>query len=190
MIAAFVRLILKVKISRGLHVDDYFLIFACACLTAATALGYANVGKFYLSQARNYNQTQSDYFLAEHVDVAAEIDAYERLFLVYPALLWTTIFTVKFGYLAFFRRLVDRIEPLITYWKVIVGISCISWAICVASIYIGCFKWNLAAGKCFLVHFPHLTNVLYQSHAFNPSTFTVPLAWLSLISYWTLELTF
>ena len=146
-IGALVRLILQIKIHRRFHLDDYFLIFACACLTGGTALGYACVGNLYWSQTLNYNQSLVYTLLAQHVDVAAHIKAYQRLYYSYPALLWTTIFTVKFGYLTFFRRLIDRLKPLVTYWKLVVGISAVSWPICVASIYLGCFKWGLAAGE-------------------------------------------
>ena len=140
-------MILQIKVHRRLYLDDYFLLFACVSLTAGTVLGYANVGNLYWSEELNLNPAHIYYLLAEHVDVAAHINAYERLYFSYPTLLWTSIFVVKFAYLAFFRRLIDRITPLIKFWRVVVGIAVVSFPICIISIYVSCVKWGLEAGK-------------------------------------------
>ena len=140
-------MILQIKVHRRLYLDDYFLLFACVSLTAGTVLGYANVGNLYWSEELNYNPVYIYYLFAEHVDVGAHIDTYERLYYSYPALLWTSIFVVKFAYLAFFRRLIDRIIPLIKYWRIVSGISIVSLLICIISIYVSCVKWGLEADK-------------------------------------------
>ena len=90
------------------------------------------------------------YLLMEKVDIGAHISAYQRLYYSYPAFLWTAIFSIKFGYLAFLRRLIQRIKPLIIYWRIVVAFTIVSWLVCVASIYLGCMKWGLEAGKCVL----------------------------------------
>ena len=110
-------------------------------------LGYANVGSLYWSEELIYNPTHIDYLLAEHVDVAAHIKFYERLQSSYSTILWTSIFAIKFAYLVFFRRLIDRITPLIMYWRVVLGITIVSFFICIVSIYVSCIKWGLKAGK-------------------------------------------
>jgi len=63
-----------------------------------------------------------------------------------------SILVVKSAYLAFFRRLIERIRPLILYWRVIVYITVISFPACIASIYVACMKWGLQAGKHIVVH--------------------------------------
>ena len=144
---ASIRLILQARVNRRLYLDDYILIFACVSLTAGTVLGYANVGNLYWSEGLNYNPTHIYYLLAEHVDVGARISVYERLYYSYPAILWTSIFAIKFAYLVFFRRLIDRITPLIIYWRVVLGITIVSFPVCIVSIYVSCIKWGLEAGK-------------------------------------------
>lgn len=134
------------KTYRRLQVDDYFLLFACICLTASTVLGYINVSNLYWSQELDYNPTRSLFLLDEHVDIAAHINAYERLYYSYPSLLWAAIFAVKFAYLAFFRRLVDRVRPLVIYWRIIVILSVVSLPVCIVTIYVSCMKWGLEAG--------------------------------------------
>ena len=129
-------------------------------LTAGTILGYANVGNLYWSEDVNYNPTYIYYLFAEHFDVAAHINIYERLYYSYPALLWTSIFVVKFAYLAFFRRLINRIPPLIKYWRIVTGITIVSFPICIVSIYIACVKWGLEAGKALTVVLLYKANIL------------------------------
>ncbi|MCJ1422479.1 hypothetical protein MMC29_000359 [Sticta canariensis] len=140
LLAALTRLVLQLKTYRHLQVEDYSLIFACISLTASTILGYAN--------ELNYNPARYFHLVEEHVDVAAHINAYERLYYSYPCLLWATIFSVKFAYLAFFRRLVDRARPLVIYWRIVVGLSVVSFPVCVVSVYVVCVKWGLDAVVC------------------------------------------
>ncbi|KAL9124081.1 MAG: hypothetical protein Q9217_006554 [Psora testacea] len=148
MIIAFVRLVLQIKTHRRLYIDDYFLIFACVCLTVSTVLGYAKVGDLYWSQQVNYNPTHVYYLLMEHVDIASHITAYQRLYFSYPAFLWAAIFSIKFGYLAFLRRLLQRIKPLIICWRIVVAVTIVSLPVCIASIYLGCMKFGLDAASC------------------------------------------
>ena len=147
MVTAMARLTLQLRVHRRFNLDDWLLIFATVCLTASTVLGYVEVGNLYWSQTVNYNKSRISELISEHVDIGAHIDAYQRLYYTYPALLWTSIFAVKFAYLAFLRRLVDRIKPLIGYWRIVFGVTIVSFSVCIISVYVGCIKWGLDAGK-------------------------------------------
>jgi len=146
MIAATTRFILQIKLYRRLHVDDYFLLLACICVTAGTVLGYIDVGNLFWSEDLSLNPTRLDSLLVSEDDFVNRVNAYKRLSYAYPALLWTAIFAVKFAYLVFFRQLVARLRPLIIYWRVILTITIISFPVCIVSIYLGCEKWGLEAG--------------------------------------------
>lgn len=146
MVAATARFILQIKVHRRLHVDDYFLLLACICVTAGTVLGYINVGNLYWSEDLSLNPTRLMSLLTSENDFINRVNAYERLYYTYPALLWTAIFAVKFAYLTFFRQLVARLRPLILYWRVVLATTIISFPVCVVSIYLGCVKWGLEAG--------------------------------------------
>ncbi len=153
MLGALTRLVLQLKTCHRLQVDDCFLIFACICLTATTVLSYANVGDLYWSQELNYNPSLLLYLMKQHVDIAARINTYQRVYNSQASLQWTVIFAVKFAYLAFFRRLVDRLRPLVIYWRIIVGLSAVSFPVCVISIYISCWKEKDEASQHFQLHF-------------------------------------
>lgn len=146
MVAATARFVLQIKVHRRLHLDDYFLLLACICITAGTVLGYLKVGDLYWSEDLSLNPTRLLSLLTSEGDFINRVNAYERLYYIYPALLWTAIFAVKFAYLTFFRQLVARLRPLIIYWRVVLATTIISFPVCIASIYLGCMKWGLEAG--------------------------------------------
>lgn len=59
------------------------------------------------------------------VDVSefgSQVGFYERISWSYLSVTWSSIFFVKFAFLAFFRGLVDRLPLMQLYWKV-VGIT-------------------------------------------------------------------
>ncbi|KAL8970734.1 MAG: hypothetical protein Q9183_001383, partial [Haloplaca sp. 2 TL-2023] len=145
---AAIRLILQIRTYRCLHVDDYFHIFACLCLTAGTILGYIHVGNLYHNQKITYNPQYALWLAANDLPrLVAAIETYQKLYYVYTSLLWTSIFAVKVAYLGFFRRLIDRIRSLIVFWRVVLGITIVSFPVCVLSIYLGCTKWGLEASS-------------------------------------------
>ena len=138
MLGALTRLVLQLKFYNRLQPDDCFLIFACICLTASTALCYTNVRDLYWNQELDYNPSLFLYLMQKHIDVAARFNAYRKAYDSSTTLLWTAIFAVKFAYLAFFRRLVDRIRPLVIYWRIVVGFCAVSFPVGVISIYVSC----------------------------------------------------
>ena len=147
ILTALIRLGLHAKIYRRFQVDDYFVVFGCLCLTTSTVLGYVNVDNLYWSQELSLNPAEVIPLLEQGVDVAAHINAYERLYYSYPSILWAAIFAIKFAYLAFFKRLIDRVPRLVFYWRVTLGLCLISFPLCVISVYVACVKWGLEAGN-------------------------------------------
>ncbi|KAI9703713.1 MAG: hypothetical protein M1836_007483 [Candelina mexicana] len=145
---ATIRLTLQMKVHGRLYPDDYLLIFAWICLTAGTVLCYARVGILYWKEELGLNPSLGSKYASEHIDINAHIVEHQRLSYSCAALVWTTIFTVKFAYLIFFRRLIEQIRPLIIYWRVIVSITAVSFLLCIVFIYVSCTKWGVEAAVC------------------------------------------
>lgn len=147
MIAATTRIGLQIQVRRRLQLDDYFLIFACICLLASTIFAYFRVEALYFSEKISSNPEFLLYAIVSHADIVGQINDYTRFYLAITPLLWASIFAVKFAYLIFFRQLVDRVKPLVTYWKIILGITIVSCPICISSTFLSCVKWGLEAGQ-------------------------------------------
>lgn len=97
---------------KSFSVDDGVLLFGVSCLIAAMALLFTYVDKLYLVGAVQSGapgiELPSDFieeaFLFQKLGAAALI------------LTWCSIVSVKFSYLFLFKKLIDRIPPLIIYW--------------------------------------------------------------------------
>ena len=135
------------RIHNRLHLDDYFLIFSCVCITVGTALCYVYIGLLYWVQELDLNPTRSSYLLAEHIDFIADINLIERLVSAFTTLMFTAIFAVKLAYLAFFRRLVDRIRPLIIYWRVVTAVTILSFPIGIILSFLACTQTGAEVGE-------------------------------------------
>lgn len=153
MLGALTRLVIQLKTHRRLQVDDYFLIVACTSLTASTILSYVKVRDLYWSQTLNYDSEVSLLYMKKQTETAGHINTYQLLYNSYVSLLWTTIFAVKFAYLIFFRRLVDRLRPLIIYWRFIVGLSAVSFPVCVVTVYVSCNEKKQKGSQHFQLRF-------------------------------------
>jgi hypothetical protein len=101
---------------RFLQLDDYLLIFACICLTGATA-----VVKWGLPAIYEVAQLVLDRADAKQpTDLNRLIVRFMRTMFAHSTLSWGAIYAAKFSYLFFFRHLIDRIRSLVIYWRVVV----------------------------------------------------------------------
>lgn len=130
MIAATARTVVRLKTYRRLFVDDIFLLFACICLTVTTILTYNMISDLYTP----YVQWE----LMPPEVLGPRVTRYQRTVFANLAISWTVIFAVKFAFLCFFRALVDRIKNWTTYWKVVLGVTTVSF----------CFVVNEGIAAC------------------------------------------
>ena len=72
---------------------------------------------------------------------------YQQVSFSFLTLTWTTIFAVKLSFLFFFRQMVDRLKSVMIYWKVVVGITVVSYCYCAAGVFIACPKFGIEARK-------------------------------------------
>ena len=142
ILAVSMRITLRIHLHRRLFLDDIFLLFACAALTAAIPVLYNVIPPLYIVQG-----IEEGIRLAQSsgIDVSAEVHLYATLHLIHEALGWAVIFLVKFSFLSFFRQLVDRIRDLVLYWKVVCVMSVVACAFCVGFSFMGCPRTDSTA---------------------------------------------
>lgn len=143
MVTATIRMTMRLRAQRLLQLDDFFLIFACVCLTGATAV--LNWG---ISPVYQVLQLQIEPFRAElPKDLSALIAWFQTILFTYIPLSWAAIFAAKFSYLCFFRHLVDRIRPMVIYWRVVVAVIAMSATLCILQAPISCPHMDSQARK-------------------------------------------
>ncbi|CAO1598713.1 hypothetical protein XANCAGTX0491_002473 [Xanthoria calcicola] len=67
---------------------------------------------------------------------------YLKWITVNQTLAWSSIMAVKFSFLFHFRKLIDRIPPLITYWWCVVAFNAIAWGYGFSTYFLICPHYN------------------------------------------------
>ena len=150
--AAFTRIGIRLHTRSRLHLDDFMLLFACICLVAATALLYHGTVAIYFAEQLALNPKQlASVSAATPVNPMAvetlldQLVLFQRIIWSYLALTWTAIFAVKFAFLVFFRRLVDRLPVLTMFWKFVLACTVLVYGFCVCDAFISCSKLGMAS---------------------------------------------
>ncbi len=100
----------KLRFHFGL--DDGFLLFGLACASAATTLILVELDFLFQLEAI----AQGKLLEADRANVAAAFAFSSRVLLVYWALLWAAMCSVKFSFLFFFKKLISGLDKTIKAW--------------------------------------------------------------------------
>ena len=147
MLATIVRITTRLWLDKRLRVDDFFLLSSCVCLIAATGLLYHGTPAiFFAAELASHPAAVLTSGLSQ-TDVLREIVLFQRINWSYLAISWASIFAVKFGFLAFFRHLVDRIPSMYDFWKGVVLFTGLVFAFSVCDSFIACPRLGLASCK-------------------------------------------
>ena len=131
--------------NRGFYLDDCMLLVGCMCLIAQTILLSEMTPNLYLFQPLQSTKISSLFNVP--ADISERWAWFEKCNYAFIAVAWTTIFSIKFSFLFFFRRLIDRLKGFIVYWRVVVAFNIVAWALSVCHPFISCPRFDLSAGK-------------------------------------------
>ena len=119
--------------------DDFLLLLACICLITSTVLLNEAAPTLYTIGLFGRTGLAVSIPKALIIQFISKIQRYSYPF---GTLIWTTIFLVKFSYLAFFRLLIDRQRPIIIYWRIAMLVTGIAAVFNISSAFIGCAKFG------------------------------------------------
>lgn len=139
---------LRIYSRRKLFLDDYFVLFGVISLCAAFGLLYGYSDYYFLSGALKKNPSL---FLLLQSDQLNKLLKVSTTYVhAYLAFIWTTIFAVKFSFLAFFWHLIDRVTGIHTYYWIVVVTTAISWPFLVVEPFILCHEFGPNARRILL----------------------------------------
>ncbi|MCJ1245486.1 hypothetical protein MMC30_002690 [Trapelia coarctata] len=115
ILSALSRIFLRLRYTRSLLLDDYFLLYAVLSLVAAGALTYGIKDLVYLQIYVGLGWTPPD------ADLIPRMLVFEKRVQAASALAWSSLYAVKFSFLFFFRTLVRRVRGLKVLWGVVMG---------------------------------------------------------------------
>lgn len=144
------RISLRIHSQRRLFLDDAFLVIALAALTAAVPVLYKAIAQMYLIQgvaSGGLNLVKVSQLQQSGTVTEAEVHLYQVLRFTHQTLIWTAIFSVKFSFLSFFHQIVDRIQGLVLYWKIVGMMNIVAFAFCVCFSFVECPRTDYVASK-------------------------------------------
>ena len=140
---------IRIRARRNLYLDDYVVLAGVMCLCAATGLLYHYCDYYFLSGALKRDPALFVHLTPAQLKNLLKISTtYIHAFL---AFIWTTIFAVKFSFLIFFKKLIERVTKIQTYYWIVVAITLISWPFLVVEPLILCHYFGAEARKTLLV---------------------------------------
>ncbi|KAL8662683.1 MAG: hypothetical protein Q9202_004467 [Teloschistes flavicans] len=136
MAAAFGRIFLRLRSSSRVTLGDALFLFACVCLTTATGIYFTLLPKTYIYEESAFRSSVP--LPSPTAEILKETIFAVRLVHAYLFISWLGLFAIKFCFLAFFRALIDRVMPMMIYWRVVVLITIILGGVSVNETFITC----------------------------------------------------
>lgn len=149
------------------------------CLCAATGIIYNKCDLIFLAHILQNNPTLLS--KASVSQIKTLVESSSAIPHVVHALGWTTIFAVKFSFLAFFKQLINRVTKIHAYYWIVGIITLLSWLFMIFEPFILCPQINKSVGRiypnCFHVQLGSTDSV----KCFDPSRRKVSesLSWLT-----------
>lgn len=149
MAAAASRCAIRLWYLKRLCVDDYLLLVSCVFLTAATGVLLYGTPSIFFTAELAFNPTAILQEGLSEAQIVSKTIEMTRINWSYLELSWTAIYLIKFGFLALFRQLVDRVAQIYTFWRIVVVFTILAMAFAICDAFIACPKIGLAAGQSF-----------------------------------------
>lgn len=124
----FARTVIRFRYQKQLLLDDVFLYFGFICLCAAVGLLMQFAKTMYMNEALRTTGLSD-----ENVNWQSHMLQFNKTSDAYMALTYTTLFSVKFSFLFFFRILVRRVRKMAIYWWVVFAIMLIAWPVSIVA---------------------------------------------------------
>ncbi|KAI4252337.1 MAG: hypothetical protein LQ352_004344 [Teloschistes flavicans] len=148
-VSVITRFYIRIWGQRQFSVDDGFLVVAVCCLICSLVIMYSvAIDKMYqiqeLSAALPFalsigfhidDMSQDSQFLQDSYDFLKWIT-------VSQALAWCSVMAVKFSFLFLFRKLIERMPPLITYWWFVITFNIVALGYGMSTYFLYCPYFN------------------------------------------------
>lgn len=126
-------------------IDDGVFLFGMCCLISVEAILFTFIDSMYLVEALFFSDIAG---VSLPSDFRQESFDFQKMAALTLGLTWFAIHAVKFSLLILFRKLIDRLKPLVIYWWVVVIYNLAVLGYGTAVCYLECpYFYNLQACK-------------------------------------------
>jgi hypothetical protein len=112
LIATSARFYVRICVQRQLSIDDGILFLGVLCLISAEALSFTFLDQMYVVGALE-NGVPVDQLPSDFIDQAFDYQKFSDIALI---LSWLSMVCVKYSYLLLFKRLINRVRPMVIFW--------------------------------------------------------------------------
>ena len=153
------RTVISVRDFRRIYADDVFLFLAILTLVAGTGVFYAVIdGLMYEASVNGHTTVPGPGFPHNLAAIHVKINTCVSLF-------WISVFAVKFSFLFFFGRLIDRVPKLKLWWWFCI-VVCIPFAIAnVVSPWIICSDYDESGPSKLFISYDNFGGVIHMTTA-------------------------
>ena len=112
LLSVCARFYIRLRVQKQAGIDDAFLLIGTSCLIAAMALLFLFINQMYRAEALLFGVADiqlTPSFIEDSL-------WYHKISAAALILAWCSLMSVKFCFLVLFRKLVDRIRPMVRYW--------------------------------------------------------------------------
>lgn len=141
--SACVRYYVRIYIQRQFSIDDGILLFGIACLVSAIVLLHSFIDELYLVGALQEGTPG----ISLPSDFISQAFDFGKLSTVAQVLTWCSLASVKFSYLFLFKKLIDRIRPMIIYWWVTAVFNALT-SLYIAAVYMVVCPYYYSTKAC------------------------------------------
>ncbi|KAI4237997.1 MAG: hypothetical protein L6R40_005808 [Gallowayella cf. fulva] len=149
ILSVTLRFYIRLWVQKEFSLDDAFLILAVCCLISAVAIMYSvTLDKLYQIQVLSAQLPIALSFgldieeISRNPDFLQQTYQYLKWISVNQTLAWCSVVSVKFSFLSLFRRLIDRMPPLITYWWFVVAFNVVAFGYGLSTYFLICPHYN------------------------------------------------
>ena len=138
LLSLSIRLYIRLHVQKHFGVDDGLVVFGVLLLIAAMGMLYHFANMMYMFEALSLG----DKDIELSFNVIQDALSFKKWVTVSLITTWVAINTVKASFLVLFRKLVDRIRPMIIYWWFVVAYTIIVGLYGITTYIVPCPKFN------------------------------------------------
>ena len=115
LLSVIARFYIRLRIQKQINIDDAFLLFGTGCLIAAIVLLFQYINSMYTAEALVIglpNVAISPHFIEDAL-------WFHKMITISLILTWWSLMAVKLCFLFLFKKLVERIRPMLVYWWIV-----------------------------------------------------------------------
>lgn len=112
VVSTAIRFYVRIRVQKEFGWDDGFLIFGLCSLVASVALTHVILDSMYMTEALVFGHIQ----IAFTFDLVKQALFYRKVSAAALTLMWFSICSVKFSFLALFKRLIRQRPGMIKFW--------------------------------------------------------------------------